>query len=91
MKYKLTKVIEREGGGYVSLCPDADIAGQGETVESARANLIEALEFFIKTASSEGIKEKLHDEVYVTSLEIDVGQDKILSGKELIRFTKKRI
>ncbi len=73
MKHKLTKVIEREGDGYVSLCPELDIAGQGGTVEAARANLIEALELFFETASSDEIQERLHDEVYVTSLEIGVG------------------
>ncbi len=73
MKYKLTGVIEREGDGYVSLCPEVDVASQGETIESARANLIEALELFFETASSEEIQERLHDEVYVTSLEVGVG------------------
>ncbi len=73
MKYKLTGVIEREGDGYVSLCPEVDVASQGETIESARANLIEALELFFETASPEEIRERLHDEVYVTSLEVGVG------------------
>ena len=73
MKHKLTGVIEREGDGYVSLCPEFDIASQGETVAAARANLIEALELFFETASSEEIQERLHDEVYVTSLEVGVG------------------
>ena len=75
MKYKLTGVIEREGSGYVSLCPELDIASQGDTIEGARANLIEALELFLESAPSQEIKERLHDEVYVTSLEIGVGQD----------------
>ena len=26
---KLTAIIEREGSGYVSLCPELDIASQG--------------------------------------------------------------
>jgi len=29
---KLTALIEREGDGYVSLCPELDVASQGETV-----------------------------------------------------------
>ena len=48
---KLTAVIEREGNGYVSFCPELDIASQGETVESARDNLREALELFFESAS----------------------------------------
>ena len=36
-------LIEREGDGYVSLCPELDIASQGNTVEEAKGNLIEAV------------------------------------------------
>jgi hypothetical protein len=30
LSMKLTAIIEREGDGYVSLCPELDIASQGE-------------------------------------------------------------
>ena len=56
---KLTAIIEREGNGYVSLCPELDIASQGDTVESARNNLKEALELFFETASPEEIQYRL--------------------------------
>ena len=46
MTKHLTAIIEREGDGYVSLCPEVDIASQGATVEEARDNLREALELF---------------------------------------------
>jgi predicted RNase H-like HicB family nuclease len=73
MNRRLTVIVEREGGGYVSLCPDLDIASQGETVEKARDNLREALELFFESASEEEVRERLHGEVYVTQLEIAVG------------------
>ena len=73
MKYQLTAVIEREGSGYVSLCPELDIASQGDTIEDARVNLIEAIQLFLETASSQEIQGKLHQEVYVTHLEVAVG------------------
>ena len=41
---KLTAIIEREGDGFVALCPELDIASQGETVDQSRKNLQEALE-----------------------------------------------
>jgi predicted RNase H-like HicB family nuclease len=69
----LTAVIEREGNGYVSLCPELDIASQGDSVEQARANLQEALELFFETASKEEIQSRLPGEVYITSLEVAVG------------------
>ncbi|WP_223280122.1 type II toxin-antitoxin system HicB family antitoxin [Nostoc sp. PA-18-2419] len=45
---QLTSIIEREGDGYVSLCPELDISTQGDTIEEARNNLIEALQLFLK-------------------------------------------
>ena len=70
---KLTAIIEREGSGYVSLCPELDIASQGESVEQARDNLQEALELFVETASNLEIKQRLHGEVFVTQVEVAVG------------------
>lgn len=73
MKRQLTAFIEREGDGYVSLCPELDIASQGDTIADARENLREALELFFETAAPEEIQTRLHDEVYVTRVEIAVG------------------
>ena len=73
MKYKFTGVIEREDDGYVSLCPELDVASQGSTIEKARANLVEAIQLFLETASSHEIEDRLHDEVYITHLEVAVG------------------
>ena len=50
---KLAAIIEREGDGFVSLCPELDVASQGDTVEEALSNLQEALELFFETASPE--------------------------------------
>ena len=48
MKKQLTAIIEREGAGYVSLCPELDIASQGDTIEEARNNLGKLLNCFSK-------------------------------------------
>ncbi len=42
MTRQFTAIIEREDKGYVALCPELDIASQGDTIESARANVQEA-------------------------------------------------
>ena len=68
----LTAIIEREGDGYVSLCPELDVASQGDTIEEARENLREAVELFFESAPPEEIGERLHGEVYVTHLEVSV-------------------
>lgn len=73
MNKLMTAIIEREGDGYVSFCPELDIVSQGDTVQEARENLREALELFFETASAEEIQQRLHDEIYITRLEIAVG------------------
>lgn len=72
MTRQLTAIIKREDEVYVALCPELDIASQGATVSEARANLKEALELFFEAASSSEINERLHSEVYVTQVEVEV-------------------
>jgi predicted RNase H-like HicB family nuclease len=70
---QLTAIIEREGDGFFSLCPELDIASQGTTVEEARLNLIEALELFFETADASEVDRRLHNEIFVTRVEIGIG------------------
>ncbi len=69
----LTATILREDNGFVSICSELDIASQGDTVESAKANLREAVELFFETAHPNEINERLNSEVFVTALEVEVG------------------
>ena len=46
MSKRLTAIIQREGDGFVSLCPELDVASQGTTIEEARDNLHAALDLF---------------------------------------------
>nr|NJM01278.1 type II toxin-antitoxin system HicB family antitoxin [Desulfobacula sp.] len=73
MKRYMTAIIEKEGNGYVALCPELDIASQGETVSDAKKNLQEALELFFECASPEEIKGRLHGEIYITQMEVAIG------------------
>ena len=59
---QLTAIIEREDGVYVALCPQLDIASQGESVAEAHENLTEALELFFEVAERSEIKRRLHGE-----------------------------
>jgi predicted RNase H-like HicB family nuclease len=70
---QLTAIIEREDDAYVALCPELDVASQGDTVESARKNLIEALELFFESADPTEVARRLHGEVFVTRIEVLVG------------------
>jgi predicted RNase H-like HicB family nuclease len=70
---QLTAIIEREGDGYVALCPDVDVASQGASIDEARKNLVEAPELFFDTADESEIEARLHTEVLVTRLEVAAG------------------
>lgn len=58
---------------YVALCPELDVVSQGETVESARDNLREAVELFLECASDEEVQERMGGEFFVTHFEVTVG------------------
>jgi predicted RNase H-like HicB family nuclease len=65
---QLTAVIEREGNGFVATCPELDIVSEGESIEAARSNLLEAVEGFFEAASPSEIKRRLKKDTYVMPL-----------------------
>ena len=73
MTKKFTVVIQREEEMYVALCPELDIASQGESVQEARNNVREAIELFLEDADPKEIEQRMHDEQYISSIEIAVG------------------
>lgn len=73
MTRRLTAIIQAEGPLFVALCPELDIASQGDSVEQARDNLREALELFFECASPSEVERRLTGEVFVTQLEVAVG------------------
>ena len=56
----LTSLTEREGDGFVSHCPELDIASQGDTAEESEANLHEAVELFLECADAREIQETFY-------------------------------
>lgn len=73
MSRHLTAIVERDGDGYVALCPQVDVASQGLTVDEAQENLAEALALFFETASVGEIDQRLRGEVYVPRSEFEEG------------------
>lgn len=74
MTKTLTATIWREDDGFVALCSELDIASQGDSVEEARANLREAVELFFEAAHPNEIAERLNEEIYISTLEVEIGQ-----------------
>lgn len=64
-----TAVLEKEGSAFVALCPELDVASQGDTIESAMTNLREAVELFLECASPEELQQRIRHEVFVTRFE----------------------
>lgn len=73
MPRSLTAVIQREGDGYVALCPEIDVASQGDTIESACDHLREAIELFFECAGPDEVERRLGNQVFITRLEVMVG------------------
>lgn len=72
MHKSLTAIIRKEDGGYFALCPEIDVASQGDSIEEAKANLKEAVELFFECASPEEVEERLGQESYISALEVEV-------------------
>ena len=72
MTKSLTALLTREGDGFVALCPEVDVASQGDTVEEAKANLKEAVELFFEFATDVEVGQRLASESFVSSLEVQV-------------------
>jgi predicted RNase H-like HicB family nuclease len=70
---RFTAMIYRENDGYVALCPELDVASQGDSVEEASSNLREAVELFIESADASEVEGRLRGEMYVTALEVSAG------------------
>ncbi len=88
MRYKLTAIIEKEGEGYAALCPELDVASQGNTVEEARKNLEEASSLFFECALR--VEERLAQEVYITPvLRYQLGKLGVFSGEEICKILAK--
>jgi predicted RNase H-like HicB family nuclease len=62
---QLTALIEPEGDGFVATCRELDVVSQGDTVEQARLNLLEAVEGFFEVASPSEIRRRLKRQAYV--------------------------
>lgn len=49
MNYRFSALITKEAAWYVARCPELSVTSQGTDVESARANLREAIELYLET------------------------------------------
>jgi len=68
---KLTLLLEpAEEGGFCALCPELDVASQGETEAEAAEMLREAVELLLETAPREEIQRRYRPGVKVETFEV---------------------
>ena len=72
MTRSFTALFTRENDGFVALCPEIDVASQGDSVEEAKKNLTEAVQLFFECASHSEVSQRLSSESYISSLEVQV-------------------
>ena len=56
--WKVTAIIKPEDDGFFALCPEFDVASQGETIAEAEANLAEAVTLFLETAATSEVSRR---------------------------------
>jgi predicted RNase H-like HicB family nuclease len=49
MTYRFSALITKEADWYVARCSELDVTSQGEDIESACANLREAIKLYLET------------------------------------------
>ncbi|MDH4477914.1 MAG: type II toxin-antitoxin system HicB family antitoxin [Verrucomicrobiaceae bacterium] len=69
---KLTVLLEPdEEGGFTALCPELDVASQGDTEDEAADNLREAVDLLLETAQREEIQRRYRPGVKIRSMEVE--------------------
>ena len=68
-RLKLSAIISKEDGEYVALCPELDIASQGNSIEDALDNLKEAVELYLEDEKDVKVPEETP---FVTTFEVKV-------------------
>jgi len=70
----LTTIVKQEDKGYSILCPELNVASQGETFEEAVSNIKEATELYIESAQQLGIMDEVLDQLGITKQEFNKGR-----------------
>jgi len=71
--HSFTAIVQKDHDAWISLCPELDVASQGESIEEAKANLREAVELFLETASPKELDQRFRSETYLSQLEVNLG------------------
>ncbi len=70
----LNVIIREEEKGYSILCPELNVASQGETFEESIANIKEAIELYIESAEELGILDDVLDQLGISKEDFKKGK-----------------
>ena len=87
LRLNLSMKLEQEDDVWVALCPELDVASQGETVEEAAEMLDEAVRLFLETCHEMGTLNEILAESGVTIAvagEADDGPEPVAVPMELV-------
>ena len=84
----LTVIVKQEDKGYSVLCPELNVASQGETFEESISNIKEATELYIESAEQLGIMEEVLDQLGILKQDFNKGQifPKVITANVPIRI-----
>ncbi len=85
MTLRYTAEIYEETECYSSVCPELEAASCGDTIEEARAMLVEAIELTLEDITAEEYEFRVSGEMSATS---DIPDDEPLEDSTLVETTK---
>lgn len=72
----LNVVVKEEEKGYSVICPELNVASQGDTFEESITNIKEAIELYIESAEQLGIMDEVLEQLGISKE--DFRKDRIL-------------
>jgi predicted RNase H-like HicB family nuclease len=79
MKIIFTALIREEReGGYSVVCPEFGVASQGETIDEAKRNIVEAVELYFESAKDLGMLDEVLEEA---GIDTKVREEAIVLGE----------
>ena len=79
------EIYEEEDGSYSSVCPELVVASCGDTIDEARAMLVEAIELTLEEITAEEYEFRVSGQMSATS---DIDDDEVVEGSVLVESSE---
>ncbi|HLD42792.1 MAG TPA: type II toxin-antitoxin system HicB family antitoxin [Candidatus Nanoarchaeia archaeon] len=85
----VTVLVKQEDTGYSVVCPELNVASQGETFEESIANIKEAVELYIESAEELGIMDEVLEQLGISKKDFKQGKivPKIVTASVPVEIT----